>query len=280
VLGFLGIALPLSYALCTLPALAEYGVIPGRDLPQRIGIDLEEAASFGIVAVLFATVLYVTAVTEGRDGLRTLLRRMTRWRVHPGWWVLAVGVLPAATVALAVVLGDRARTPDAGTIAGEIGSLCYAFVAVNIWEEASWTAFLQTRLERRFRFLPAAALAALPFAAVHLPLRVITRESTTVASLLAAFGVLFVFAVFVRTLFATVGRGAANSVLLPAATHTFFNRSNNDDGVAADILVGDQRQSAALLVTVVLTVALAVLNRRRLRREYRRELDEREAQRA
>ncbi len=48
------------------------------------------------------------------------------------------------------------------------------------------------------------------------------------------------------------------------------------DGIAADILVGDNRQAAALLTTVVLVVLVGVGNRRRLTRGYRRELDVRE----
>jgi hypothetical protein len=35
-----------------------------------------------------------------------------------------------------------------------------------------------------------------------------------------------------------VMRGAANSLLLVGLSHTMFNRSNNTDGIAADILRG------------------------------------------
>jgi hypothetical protein len=60
-------------------------------------------------------------------------------------------------------------------------------------------------------------------------------------------------------------------------THTFFNRSNNTDGIAADLLPGgDSRQLAALLATVVLTVLLGLILRSKLSRSYRRELDEAE----
>ena len=71
-------------------------------------------------------------------------------------------------------------------------------------------------------------------------------------------------------------RGAANSILVVAATHTMFNRSNNEDGLVADILHGPNRQNAALLATVVLAIVLAVITRRHLGRSDRRALDERE----
>ena len=77
-----------------------------------------------------------------------------------------------------------------------------------------------------------------------------------------------------------VVRGAANSVLLAAVTHTFFNRSNNADGLAADILTGTQRQEAALLTALLLTAVLVMVlaRRHRLSRTYRQCLDAAEQQ--
>lgn len=87
---------------------------------------------------------------------------------------------------------------------------------------------------------------------------------------------LLVLGLVVRTLFGMVQRGAANSLLLVGLTHTMFNRSNNLDGIAADILTGPNRPLAALLATVALTLLLGVLIRRKLSMSYRRELDEAE----
>ena len=64
-----------------------------------------------------------------------------------------------------------------------------------------------------------------------------------------------------------------DSILAVALLHTFFNRSNNTDGIAADFLVGTQRTSAALLAWLLLTVVVAVAIRRQLGRDRRRELD-------
>src|SRR3712207_9266545 len=49
-------------------------------------------------------------------------------------------------------------------------SVVTAVLLVHLWEETVWAGFFQGRLERRHGFLPAAALTAVPFAAVHLPL--------------------------------------------------------------------------------------------------------------
>jgi hypothetical protein len=120
-------------------------------------------------------------------------------------------------------------------------------------------------------------LTGIPFAAIHMPLQVITGEVRTAMDFVVGFALLGVLVIIVRSLFGMVMRGAANSLLLVGLTHTFFNRSNNSDGIAADLLPGaDSRQLAALLATAVLTVMLGLLLRKKLSRSYRRELDEAE----
>ena len=70
-------------------------------------------------------------------------------------------------------------------------------------------------------------------------------------------------------------RGAVNSILLAAVTHTFFHRSNNIDGIAADLLEGSNRPIAALLATTLTTVVLCIGLRRKLRTSYRETLGRR-----
>ena len=55
-----------------------------------------------------------------------------------------------------------------------------------------------------------------------------------------------------------------------------FNRSNNNDGIGAAILDGENRQSAALLAKVLLTIVLRVLLRKKLSQSYRHLLGEAE----
>jgi membrane protease YdiL (CAAX protease family) len=280
VLAFLVLALPFAIGLESIVALAAHEVIPGKGWPARIGLDMEEAASFLLVAAIFSTALGVTALADGRAGVAVLLRRLTRWRAPLMWWLIALLAMPTLTVVIAVLLGDRAHVPSFGTFGAELVATGVAFVFANIGEEGTWFGFMQSRLERRHRFLTAAALTALPFALVHMPLRVITGEVTTVGELVGGFLVLAVFSVFFRTYVGVVGRCGSNSILLAAVAHTFFNRSNNEDGIVADILSGSHRQNAALLGVLILVVVLAVATRRRLTRSYRSELELAEARNA
>ena len=143
-----------------------------------------------------------------------------------------------------------------------------AFGLIDVWEETAWVGFLQTRLERRRGFLAAAALTALPFAAIHLPLQVINGV-TAPLDLAIAFALIATLSVAFRPLLGLALRGTGDSLLATGLLHTAFNQANNPEGIAAVFLDGANRQSAALLATVLLTVILCLVLRRRLGRAER-----------
>jgi uncharacterized protein len=274
VAAFLVLALGSVYVLSVIPILMQYDVIPGKTFPPRLGLDMERFSAAGLTILLFGSALLVTYLDGGRRAVRQLFRRMLRWRVSILWWLVAIIGLPLLTVIIAVLLGDVSALPSRNVLWRELLGIAVAFLLINLWEEAAWAGFLQTRLERRHNFFLAALLTGIPFAAIHMPLQVITGQVRTALDFAVGFALLGVLVIIVRSLFGMVMRGAANSLLLVGLTHTFFNRSNNSDGIAADVLPGgDSRQLAALLATAVLTVVLGLVLRRKLSRSYRRELD-------
>jgi membrane protease YdiL (CAAX protease family) len=279
VAAFLALALGSVYVLSVIPILMQYDVIPGKGFPSRLGLDMERFASGGLTLLLFASALLVTYLDGGRSAVRQLFRRILRWRVGVGWWLTALLALPLLTVLIAVLFGDAAVLPSASVLGRELQGILVAWLLINLWEEAAWAGFLQTRLERRHNFFLAALLTGIPFAAIHMPLKVITGEVRSAVDFAVGFGLLMVLVIFVRSLFGMVLRGAANSLLLVALTHAMFNRSNNRDGIVADLLPGsDSRQLAALLATIVLAAVLGLVLRRKLSQTYRRQLDEAEQQ--
>jgi len=157
-------------------------------------------------------------------------------------------------------------------LSDELVGFAAGFLLANLWEEGSWAGFMQTRLERRYNLYRAAALTAIPFAAIHMPLQVINGVTSPVA-LLAAFALLTVLAVVVRSLLGLVLRGSGNSLLAVALTHTIFNRSNNTDGIVAKLVAGTHRQLAALLATALVLMLLGVVLRRRTDPAERARLD-------
>jgi len=85
----------------------------------------------------------------------------------------------------------------------------------------------QTRLEERHIWLVAEMLAAIPFAAMHLPLQFFLGQPVTVGSLAAAFSLYLLLGLLVRPLLAVFRRGTGDSLLLVALLHSVFNRTNN-----------------------------------------------------
>lgn len=271
---FLVLALGSVYVLSVIPILMQYDVIPGKNFPARLGLDMERFSAAVLTVLLFGSSLLVTYLCGGRRDVRQFFRRILRWKVSIGWWLTAFLALPLLTVVIAVLLGDSAVVPSGSVLWREVLGIAIAFLLINLWEEAAWAGFLQTRLERRHNFFLAALLTGIPFAAIHMPLQVITAQVRSAVDFVVGFALLMVLVIIVRSLYGMVLRGAANSLLLVGLSHTMFNRSNNTDGIAADILRGgDSRQLAALLATVVLVVGLGLVLRSKLSRSYRRELD-------
>ncbi|HEX8345913.1 MAG TPA: CPBP family intramembrane glutamic endopeptidase [Actinoplanes sp.] len=273
--AFLVLAFAAIYPMTSLPILASHGLIPGGALLDRLPMSPDELA--GLLLTMFGLLpatLYVTWAGEGREGLRRLLSRMMRWRVGIHWWLLVVAGLPVLTIGIATLLGDPLTTVDPVRFTvTQLGLLAANFFLVNLWEETAWAGFLQTRLERRHNLFVAALVTAVPFGFAHWPLAFFGE--VTVAS--AALGLVpyLVLGVIFRPLLGVYLRGTRDSVLLVALLHSVFNRTNNDNGIAAGLLDGDARVLAMPIAVIVLAAVTAVVIRRRLTRAHRAELDRR-----
>uniref|UniRef100_UPI001B305417 hypothetical protein n=1 Tax=Rubellimicrobium arenae TaxID=2817372 RepID=UPI001B305417 len=145
-----GLGLGASYALILVWWLAFTGVLPGGDLADRLGIAPGEVSAGIATVALFSTTLYVTWAADGPAGIRTLVRRMFRWRVNPGWYAAVLVALPALTLGISVLMGDELKPVELpGLIGTQLALLAVSFLLINLWEETAWTGVFQTRLERR-----------------------------------------------------------------------------------------------------------------------------------
>jgi uncharacterized protein len=274
--AFLVLGMSLGYTLAFVWGLAYYGVIPGGGLADALHIAPDELVGAAILIGLFPAALFVTWASDGRSGVRILMRRAIHWRVSPWWWLTVLFGLPILTVGLALLLGDDLRPVDISSlVVSQITLLVVNFIVTNLWEETAWTGVFHTRLEERHNWLVAAMLTAIPFAAMHLPLQFFIDQPVTLGSLAVAFGVYLLLGLLVRPLLAVFRRGTGDSLLLVALLHSVFNRTNNQNGIAATLLDGDARQLTMLIAVVVLTVVTAVVIRSRLSRRYGAELAER-----
>jgi membrane protease YdiL (CAAX protease family) len=271
--SFLVLVFTLAYPLAVLAALAAHGVIPGAAVFGALHVAPDEFLGLLLSCVLLGAAMTVTWATEGAAGVRSLLRRMTRWRVGWSWWLAVLLGLPAVGVAVSLLLGDS-LTPVAplGFLGRQLLLLGINLFLVNLWEETAWSGIVQTRLERRHSLPVAALLTAVPFALVHWPLSLFGNP--TVASVALALVAYLVLGVLFRPMLAVFLRGGRDSVLLVAVLHSVFNRTNNDNGVLAGLTANAGAGGWAILVAAVtVTAAAALVLRRRLGRAYRRELD-------
>jgi len=98
--------------------------------------------------------LLLTAVVDGRHGLRAFRARLTRWRVDARWYAAALLIAPLyfAAAALALSAFDPDMMPAVVT-ADDRGALVARGVAIaltaGIFEELGWTGFAVPALRRR-----------------------------------------------------------------------------------------------------------------------------------
>lgn len=271
---FLVLAFSLAYGLMAVLYLAHRRTIPGRSVIDQLPIPIDEFAGLLMVLSLFPAALYVTWASEGRPGVGRLVRRATHWRVHFGWWLLVFLALPALTTGMALVAGDSLRhVSPVRVFLSQLVLLAINFIATNLWEETSWAGFLQTRLERRHNLLVAAVLTAVPFAFMHLPLQLFLGP-VSATSLLFGLLAYFILGLLFRPMLAVFLRGTGDSVLLVALLHSVFNRTGNENGIAAALTDGNAHGLTLLIAVLLLTTATAVAIRPRLTRAHRNYLDQ------
>jgi uncharacterized protein len=255
---FLGLVFGIGWPLLAVPALAYHGMIPGGELP------VELFALAVTLLVMLPAALWVTSVTDGRDGVRALLGRAFRWRFGLVWWAVVLLGLPVTALCLGLLFGGSLRTTGIlSVIAFQALQILIAVAVINLWEETVWAGFLQTRLEQRYHFAVAASLTAVPFAGVHLPL-LFVDDDLSALSLLRNAGGLLILGVLVRLMIGVVLHGAADSLLAVGILHAVFNSSNNQGGLVDSLLDGVDQTVVALAATVLVTAAAAWAIRERL----------------
>jgi membrane protease YdiL (CAAX protease family) len=122
---------------------------------------------------LFAALIVVPLV-DGKAGLGSWWRFVTRWRGGLGWYVTAVVLVFAmnfAAAALAVLLG--ASLPPAETITRwpELFiTFPLYFILIALGEETGWRGFAMPRLQEKHSALTASLILGLLVAFWHLPL--------------------------------------------------------------------------------------------------------------
>lgn len=203
----------------------------------------------------------VTALVDGRVGLRDLAARLGRWRIGWGWWALVVATAALALLGLVVPALTGGDLPAAADFArysgiaeiGLAGVVLVALVVNGVGEETGWRGFAADRLLVRYGLRRSALVVAGAWAFWHLPLFWVNDS-------FRSFGPLGTVGWLVGLTAGSVVltwlyRGSGRSILLVAAWHTAFNLTSATEATG-DVV-------APVTSTVVIVAAVLVL-----RREY------------
>ncbi len=131
---------------------------------------LNVSLAFGLLAIFgpAAAAFLVARVWRGRAGVGELWAITTRWRVHPGWYLAALG-LPLAGAAIGhllfVLTGNGALA-----VPGNVEPILLVLFFLVIGEEIGWRGFLLPGLLRRQSPIVATAIVAIVWILWHSPL--------------------------------------------------------------------------------------------------------------
>jgi membrane protease YdiL (CAAX protease family) len=211
---FCVLAYALSWMIEIPLALEAQGII-------RTGIPfgLHYLAGYGPML----SALIVTGLASGSRGLRELLGRMTKWKVHPGWWLVAVAPLGlylmfATAVWLIqgqpidlVAMGQVDFLPNLGLAALPLWILTF-----GIGEETGWRGFALPRLQKGRSALSATIILWVFWAFWHLPLFFYSYEVSILPGFLIG---LLAGAITLTWLY----NSTSGSILMVALWHGTFN---------------------------------------------------------
>jgi CAAX protease family protein len=200
----------------------------------------------------------------GAGGVRELLRPLGRWRVHPGWYLLAIlGPFPLLLLAdlIYVLFGGKAPehwlAPPSGTAEGGMSAIAFtigAVIAGALGEELGWRGFGQRRLQKGIGALYAAIVIGILWSTWHLWPAVVPGGLSLFSW--TDFPQTYVRLTSTAILYAWLFNGTRGSLLLVLVAHGAYNIDNSIVGTPASdvhtipIIVAALHALAAIVVIV------------------------------
>lgn len=169
---FFVLAYALSWIAWVPYVLSENGVgvwdftFPGGAAGGQLGGVLPGAYLGPITSALL-----IIGLTEGRAGLRTWRRRMTRFRVSVRWYLLVVLAVPLAlAVGSMAVTGDTPSVPSGAVLVAFLPGLVAQLITTGLAEEPGWREFAMPRMQSLVGPLKATGVVGVLWGCWHLPL--------------------------------------------------------------------------------------------------------------
>jgi uncharacterized protein len=251
----------------------------GEDGAGLLPIDISQTASgyLNAAAILAGPTLaafIMTAITEGRAGVRRLLRRIVLWRVGLGWYLFAlVGIPVVMALGTLILPGGFASLRSLGL--GYVLTYLSIFPLVVVlggplFEEIGWRGFALPRLQPLHGPLLGTLILGLLWALWHLPeFMVPSWAESSGGTGFVAIVRFVVIAIAVAIVTTWVFNNTKGSVFMAILVHASFDTfSIPVGGLGSPSAVGN----SILLSFGVLALVLVVSTRGRLGYErYRQE---------
>src|SRR5215216_4270837 len=219
----------------------------------------------------------MTGVTEGRAGLRRLLRRIVLWRVELRWYLFAfIGVPLVMTLGAILVPGGLASLQFLGP--GYVLTYPVTFIVVlliggPLGEEIGWRGFALPRMQPLHGPLVGSIILGLLWGLWHLPEFLVPAwADTSGGSDLLAIVKFCIFAIVSAIIFTWVFNNTKGSVLIAVLVHATIDAPF----LPYSVLLGPSEVINSLLLGFgALGLAVVALTRGRLGyQHYRQEEDE------
>jgi CAAX protease family protein len=168
---------------------------------------------------LVAAIL-ITALTEGRAGIKNLLRKIIQWRAGISWYsavfLIPVGMCITAAAITLIAGAPVPAMPDQTVFAGLLDRFIFIFLFIGLGEETGWRGYALPQLQKTNSPLRSSFILAPIWALWHLPLFGLEIHSN--------IAVPFLIGVFSATIIATwIYNRTRGSILLQMLFHTTVN---------------------------------------------------------
>jgi uncharacterized protein len=169
--SFFTLAFALSWFAWTPYVLSENGLgLEPFSFPVILGstqlLGVLPGAYLGPILAAFI----VTAVAEGRPGLRRWLGRFLRWRVSWRWYLAVLLGVPLALTVTSLPFSSEWQFPTASVLTMYAIGLVFQMLTTGLAEEPGWRDFALPHMQPKFGPLRATLILGVLWGAWHLPL--------------------------------------------------------------------------------------------------------------
>ena len=242
--------------------------------PMVLGQDglglLAYSVPFWLYVVLFLAASFsgptvaafvMTAMLEGKPGLKNFLRRYIQWRVGWRWYLLFLVGFPALYLIPATfwmgVAPWQALVQQWPTVFTVYLTAILIFPAIINWgEEAGWRGFAQTRMQTHYGALRTSLLVGFLHGIWHLPVFILVTGPAALGPFdLGNFLQNTAMIMTLTIIWTWIFNGAQQSILIASLMHAALNATQAWIGT----LLPNQPEQVDIAVTILMVISALVV---------------------